>query len=113
MTHWIQTLDNVVLATWKRVIKNKVRHQARSFLLHRHYPKAVVQSVLTKAEAEAFTKDVIITAFRNTGIPLLDLQRIAKMSSILTKKGRFSLFSSSFTNKTKTITQLSQMFSIE
>jgi hypothetical protein len=36
MTYWIQPLDNVVLANWKRVIKNQVRHQARSFLLHRH-----------------------------------------------------------------------------
>jgi hypothetical protein len=41
------------------------------------------------------------------------LQRIAKMLSALTKKDRFSLFSSSFTNKTQTIIQLSQMFSIE
>jgi undecaprenyl pyrophosphate phosphatase UppP len=41
------------------------------------------------------------------------LQRIAKMLSALTKKDRFSLFSSSFTNKTKTIIQLSPMFSIE
>jgi hypothetical protein len=72
MTHWIQPLDNVVLANWKRVIKNQVRHQARSFLLHRHYPKAVVQSVLPKAEAEAFTKEVIIAAFRNTGIHPFD-----------------------------------------
>jgi hypothetical protein len=43
----------------------------------------------------------------------VDLQQIAKMLSALTKKDRFSLFSSSFTNKTKTIIQLSPMFSIE
>jgi hypothetical protein len=42
-----------------------------------------------------------------------ELQQIAKMLSALTKKDRFSLFSSSFTNKTKTIIQLSPMFSIE
>jgi hypothetical protein len=42
-----------------------------------------------------------------------ELQRIAKMLSALTKKDRFSLFSSFFTNKTQTIIQLSQMFSIE
>jgi hypothetical protein len=72
MTHWIQPLDNVVPANWKRVIMNQVCHQARSFLLHRHYPKAVVQSVLPKAEAEAFTKEVIIAAFRNTGIHPFD-----------------------------------------
>jgi hypothetical protein len=42
------------------------------------------------------------------------IKQIAKMLSALTKKDRFSLFSSSsFTNKTKTIIQLSQMFSIE
>jgi hypothetical protein len=41
------------------------------------------------------------------------LQRIAKMLSALTKQDHFSLFSSSFTNKTKTIIQLSQIFSIE
>jgi hypothetical protein len=43
----------------------------------------------------------------------LTIQQITKMLSALTKKDRFSLFSSSFTNKTKTIIQLSQIFSIE
>jgi hypothetical protein len=43
----------------------------------------------------------------------LKIQRIAKILSALTKKAHVSLFSSSFTNKTKTIIQLSPMFSIE
>jgi hypothetical protein len=40
------------------------------------------------------------------------LQQIAKMLSALTKKDRFSLFSSSSTHKSKFIIRLSQMFSI-